>query len=373
MRNPVKKLKLYDAIKSDIASGAYLSGSFLPNEFELAEKYGYSRDTVRSALAMLEDNKVVELLKGRGRRICPANTPKAKVPLTFLLPCADYISETFSEDVSAQYTRRILKGFSQVAFEYDYRVESVPVSLTNSEHDIDWRKLNFINADNMLIVLGEWYSDLFPLLLERGCRTAFVDTYIVPRKSYENFVNSSFRIIINTFGAAEIAIGHLFRQGCRRIVLFHHNISVPEHPVMAGYLSGLRKYGLTFAAWHELPGCSLELQGVKSQLKDFYKKSGGFDGLIMDPNTIFDLRLHDYRELGLPDKVKVITSGDFGNNRWVTPQLTNIEFPYEDIGRIAARHLLATEFSPGEQLINGRLIECKSKSVFSKKEQLVPA
>jgi hypothetical protein len=48
-------------------------------------------------------------------------------------------------------------------------------------------------------------------------------------------------------------------------------------------------------------------------------------------------------------------------------------FPYEEIGRTAARQLLSPEFSPGEQLINGRLVEYKSTPVFSKKEQLVPA
>lgn len=371
MHGPVKRLKLYETMKSDIASGVYLAGAFLPNEFELAEKYGYSRGTVRSVLAMLEDDKLVELLKGKRRRIYPANVKKAKVPLTFLLPCADYISETFSEDVSAQYTRRILKGFSQVAFEYDYRVESVPVSPTNNTHDIDWRKLDFVNADSRVVVIGEWYRDLFPLLLERGCRVAFVDTHITPRKEYEDFVNSSFHIIINAWEAAETAVGHLFRHGCHRIALFQRFISEPEHPTMGGYLAGVKRYGLAFKAWNELPADHLELQSLKNLLKDFYKKSGSFDGLIMSPDVILDLRLHDPQELGLPDNVKVVIAGDFGNNRWVTPQLTSIEFPYEDIGRIAARHLLASEFSTGEQLIGGRLIERETTSAFSRKEQLV--
>ncbi len=371
MRRPVKRLKLYETMKLDIASGVYLAGAFLPNEFELAEKYGYSRDTVRSALAMLEDDKLVELLRGKRRRLSPDNIEKAKAPLTFLLPCVDYISETFSEDVSARYNRRILKGVSQIAFEHDYRVETVPVSATNNQHDINWRKLDFVTADSMLVVLGDWYCNLFSLLLERRCRVAFVGSHFSRPKEDGAFANSCFRIIINAFGATETAVEHLYRQGCRRIALFHHYInyiSAPEHPVMGGYLSGIKRCGLKFTAWHQPPEERMKPENIKKQLRDFYKKSGGFDGLLMDPNTILELRLHDFREFGLPDNIKVMIAGDLGNNQWTVPQLTSMEFPYEDIGRIAARHLLAPDFSPGEQLIDGRIVERKSASVFSREE-----
>ena len=374
MKSPVKKLKLYEALKADITSGVYLPGGFLPGEFELVEKYGYSRDTVRSALAMIEDDNLVELVKSKGRRVCPGNAKKVQVPLTFLLPCPDFVSET-SSGVAAQDTRRIFRGVSQIAFEYDCRVETVPVSPTNNTHDIDWRKLDFVNADNMLIVFGEWYRELFPLLQERGCKVVFIGSQLSHREEDEKFVNSCFRIIPNAFGAMETAIEHLCRQGCRRIALFHQNyISEPEHPVMGGYLSGLKKCGLAFAAWHQLPERlpeqHPELQSVKKQLRDFYRKTGGFDGLIMDPDTIFELHLHNLcHDLGLAENIKIIVSSDVGNHYGVNC----MTFPYEEIGRTAARQLLSPDFSPGEQLINGRFIECKSAAVFAKREQLVPA
>jgi len=357
MRDPVKRLKLYEAMKSDIASGVYLSGAFLPNEFELAEKYGYSRDTVRSALAMLEDDKLVELLKGRGRQICRAN---AKVPLTFLLSCTDLLSETFP-GAAAQIVRRMLKGVSQTAFEYDYRVETVPVSPTNKEHEIDWHKLDFVNADSRLVAIGYWYRDLFPLFLERGCRVAFVNPQLFHRKNYNDFVDSCFCLTINAFGAAEAAVEHLFLRGCRRIALFHRYILESEQPTMGGYLSGVKKCGLKFSAWHELPEEPLKLQNVKIRLKDFYKKNGGFDGLLIDNELAMELRLRDlYQELGLAEDIRIIASDDTDGNQWVTPPLTSMAVPYEDIGRIAARHLLSPVFSPGEQLINASLIERES-------------
>jgi DNA-binding LacI/PurR family transcriptional regulator len=373
MRQPVKRMKLYEAMKQDIVQGIYLPGSFLPNELELAKKYGHARDTVRLALALLEDEKIIELKKNKGRRICPANIEKAKVPLTFLLPCPDFISETFS-NVFAQNNRRMLKGVSQIAFEYDSRVETVPVSPTNNAHEIDWRKLDFVNADSMLVVNGFWYRDLFPQLLKRGCRVALVNRQDFYLESHKDFVNSSFRITLNVFGATEAAVEYLFRQGCRRIALFHRYILEPEHPIMGGYLSGLRKCGLAFAAWHEQPEEHMTLENVRNQLKDFRKNSGGFDGILMDPVTVYELRLHNiYHQLGLPENVKIITSEDSRNSQWMMPQLTGMAFPYEDIGRIAARHLLSPEFSSREQLINARLIERESTSAFSEKAKYVSA
>jgi len=363
MREPVKRIKLYEAMKSDIASGVYLSGAFLPNEFELSDRYGYSRDTVRSALTMLEDDKLVELLKGKGRQICPGHVEKAKVPLTFLLPCADFLSETFPH-VTAQSCRQMLKGVSQIAFECDYRLETIPVSPTNNAHEIDWRKLDFVNADSRLIITGYWYRDLFPLLLERGCRVAFANRQVICRKDYENFINNCFCITVDAFKAAEDAVMHLFKRGCRRIALFHHYISEPEHPTMCGYLSGLRKCGLKFSAWHEIPdeipGECPKQENVRSQLNGFYKKSGGFDGLLISPE-LSGLRLRNlYQGLGLNEEIKIISSDDMAGNQWATPSISSMAFPHEEIGRIMARHLLVPDFSPEELLISAKFIERES-------------
>lgn len=360
MREPVKRLKLYDAMKSDIASGVYLPGAFLPNEFELAAKYNCSRGTIRGMLTMLENDKLVELLKGKRRRIRPDLAEKTRVPLTFLLPCADFISETYPS-ATAQNSRRLLKGVSLAAFEYDYRVETVPVSPTNSEHDIDWRKLDFVNADSLLIVSNYWYRDLFPLLQERGCRVAFMNSQIFLSRHYEDFLSKCFCLTSNVAGATEAAVEHLYRQGCRRIALLHHYIFQQDHPVLRGYLAGLKKCNLAFSLWDELQKEHLTLEIVRNQIKDLYKRSGGFDGIIIDSGTVYELRLHNiYQELGLPENVKIITSDDSENNQRVNPRLTSMAFPYEEMGRIAVQKLTAQEFSPGDMLINARLIERES-------------
>ncbi|MEI6421965.1 MAG: GntR family transcriptional regulator [Lentisphaerota bacterium] len=357
MRQPLKRLELCEAIKSDIACGIYPSSGFLPNEFELADKYGYSRNTVRSALTMLEDSKVLELLKGRGRRIRSAIS---NAPLSFLLPCSDFLSETFSH-VSAQDTRHILKGVSQVAFEYECQMMTVPVSPTNNPHDINWKKLDFVSSNSLLIIFSGWYRDLFPMLLERGCRMAFIEDHTYKGKQHEDFLGRCCCLTLDLFSAAEMAVEHLFQQGCRRIGLFDPFILEPENPIMAGYLSGLKKYGLKFSAYHQVCYRESTIDHVKSQMKDFIKKSGGVDGIIIEPQMAIELKLRNlYAELDLDDNIKIISSADSFKNQTMKPSISSMAFPLVEIGRKAALELIADDFAPSNKTFNASLIKRQS-------------
>lgn len=359
MKQPVKQIEVYQRLRKAIDSGIYPAGSFLPNETALAKIMGISRNTLRSVFTQLAEEKVIERMYPKGTKICDRRG-KIQQPLSFLLPCADFISETFSS-VGAQNSRRLLKGVSQAAFEYECRVETVPVSPTNNEHDIDWRKLDFVNEDSLLIVVGYWYRGLFPLLQERGCRVAFINSPIFLSRQYHEFLTSCFCLTSNVTGAIAAAVEHLVMQGCCRIALLHHYIFQQDHPVLAGYLAGLKKCNLAFSLWDELQKEHLTLEIVRNQIIDLYKRSGGFDGIIIDSGTIYELHLHDiYQELGLPENVKIMTSDDSENNKRVNPPLTSMAFPYEEMGRIAAQHLISKEFTPGDQLINARLFERKS-------------
>ncbi len=354
---PVKRLKLCEAIKSDIASGLYLPGGFLPNEFDLADKYGYSRNTVRPALATLENEKIIELLKGRGRRVCPVNV-KAPVPLTFLLPCADFLSDT-REYPYALHLRQMLKGVSQIAFEHNCRVQTVPVSPTNYQHNIDLKQLDFVDSNSKLLVHNYWYADLFPLFKERGCKIAFVETQARYFKLYADYLKNWFVLTIDRENAAEAAVKFLAERGCRRIALANGFIEEKDHPIMSGYKSGLAKCGLRYAAWIDTRAITDEIIG--RFIADFYKKNK-FDALLLDPQLVFRLRtqhsLNYY--LGLPSSVRIMADNEMSYNQQAFPSLSSLVFPYEEIGRIAARLLLEDEFRPGRQIFSAQIIERES-------------
>lgn len=58
--------QLQELLKEQIESGVWRPGGTLPSESELARRYGISRVVVRQALAILEDDRQVNRVQGRG-------------------------------------------------------------------------------------------------------------------------------------------------------------------------------------------------------------------------------------------------------------------------------------------------------------------
>jgi GntR family transcriptional regulator len=58
--------QLQEVLKEQIESGVWRPGEALPSEPELARRFGVSRVVVRQALAILEDDRQIDRIKGRG-------------------------------------------------------------------------------------------------------------------------------------------------------------------------------------------------------------------------------------------------------------------------------------------------------------------
>lgn len=69
--------QIADHLRRSIAHGELRPGDMLPSEQALAEQHAVSRGTARSALAILIEEGLVEVLPGRGRCVVgrPRNTP----------------------------------------------------------------------------------------------------------------------------------------------------------------------------------------------------------------------------------------------------------------------------------------------------------
>jgi len=331
-------------------------GSRFQTEHELCNEFKVARTTMTRVMVKLVEEGLLRRVPSKGSFVQKVKKPS--VPITFLLPCADFLSETFA-DAMAQNTRRILKGVSQVAFEYNCGVVTVPVSPTNNLHDIDWRKLDFINSESKVLTYGYWYSDLFPLLKERGCKVAFVETQTCYLTVYADCLKDWFVLTVDRVNAMESAVQLLAERGCRRIALADSNIDEKDHPALLGYKSGLAKCGFNYAACVNTVNASNET--IAKVIADFYKKNK-FDALLLDPRFIFKLRtrhsLNCY--LGLPESVKIIADYETGYNQNFFPSLSSLDFSYEEIGRVAAQRLQDDEFRPGRQIFSGKIIERES-------------
>ena len=92
---------VYDGLKKDILEGKYKSGDLLPSENQIADEYTVDRTTVRKALQLLVEEKLVEKRPGKGSVVTGQGyemecKPSGKgMAIGFLLPRGNSITKAF--------------------------------------------------------------------------------------------------------------------------------------------------------------------------------------------------------------------------------------------------------------------------------------
>lgn len=67
--NNNKFIAIYDDLKEKITKEVYQLDAFLPSENELANQYTASRETVRKALNLLQNNGLIQKVRGKGSKV----------------------------------------------------------------------------------------------------------------------------------------------------------------------------------------------------------------------------------------------------------------------------------------------------------------
>lgn len=149
MKSKKKYIQLYDYITDQVKKGVLCVGDKLPTEQQLAETYGYSRQTVRQALAKLEADKIIYKIQGSGSFI-------SDFALTFKKTMRIAVITTY---ISTYIFPAILRGIDTVATTAGY---SILLKATNNsiakEHDV----LQSISAQDVDGIIVEGTKTALP-------------------------------------------------------------------------------------------------------------------------------------------------------------------------------------------------------------------
>lgn len=69
-----KYQQLFKQIQKTIQNETYAAGDFLPSEYELMNQYQVSRDTVRKALSLLQEEGLIKKIRGQGSQVVKEET-----------------------------------------------------------------------------------------------------------------------------------------------------------------------------------------------------------------------------------------------------------------------------------------------------------
>jgi DNA-binding LacI/PurR family transcriptional regulator len=157
--------------------------------------------------------------------------------------------------------------------------------------------------------------------------------------------------IENQLGAHKL-VDHLIEaHGCRRIVFMQGPIDNEDSQQREkGYRQAIKKHGLTFDPALVLHG-GFETNQARAVITQFLADGTAFDAIFTGDDDSAIGVIQALREAGrrIPEDVSVAGFDDSSFARILTPPLTTVRAPLEQVGREAVRHLV--------RLIHGEPVE----------------
>ena len=238
--NESKYLAVAKTLREAIRSGIYLGGQKLPSENELVRQTGFSRQTIRQAMALLETEGLTERIRGSGTYVKSVRTRKATTHNIAVV--TTYISEYIFP--------AILQGISQCLQQNGY---TPLLSATQNRVDTERRVLMELMEKPIdgLIVEGTKTAipnpniDLYEQLERNGLPVVFVNGY------YPDLRRPSF-VVMDDRAGGRMAAESLLKQGHRHIAGFFKSDDIQGHRRYQGYAEALVRAGFSVEDDHVL-------------------------------------------------------------------------------------------------------------------------
>lgn len=254
---------IYITVKEDIQKGVYPTGTLLPTELTLADKYSVSRPTISKVYNQLQKEGYVNKKKGVGTIVLFKENPEKAYTFGLLLPGAGE-SEIFSI-----INDQILKQSEQMRFNCLWE------GATASNADIR-RNLIEICCDNYLAknVDGIFFSPLervpdadeINLAICEKIRRAGIPLILIDRDIVSVPEKSPFDVVgLDNYNAGCIMAEHLIKAGCKQIHFFYRpNSAYSVRLRLLAVKDTIEKHGLTFNKYNDYCGKPEDLDFVKT-------------------------------------------------------------------------------------------------------------
>ena len=235
-----KYLSVAHKLRAGIQNGTYESGQKLPSENELVAQTGYSRQTIRQAMALLESEGLTERIRGSGTYVKNARmrrprTNNIAVVTTYI---GEYIFPAILHGISTALAE---KGYTPLLSATQNRVDTereVLKSLMN-------KPIDGIIVEGTKTAMPNPNIDLYEEIAHQGIPVVFVNGY------YAELKNPMY-VVMNDREGGRLACEALLKEGHRHIAGFFKSDDIQGHRRYAGYAEALVKAGLSVEDDHVL-------------------------------------------------------------------------------------------------------------------------
>lgn len=291
----MKKDRIYKEIKQNIISGNLKEGDKLPTEFECMNIYNVSRDTIRGAFRLLENEGFIKRVKSRGTFIRLPDTANDSKNIYFLVSCYEHLR--YSSWHSLQIMFDLIAECAMVG----WNLVPVIFSQTNSNTDIWWENLERFDSNSKIVVTHMWFFTYFKKLSQLCSKVAFINNDAVIPEDLQKYTGNWLHFIEQDACAGVGAIRFLHEKKCRKIALIMNGLETPYNTLLTGCCDAVKKYNIDF--------CSMDSDNKATdfnKIKEFYKQQK-FDGLVLHVNE-YDFP-HDCslrKAMGIPENIPIV-------------------------------------------------------------------
>ncbi len=331
-----KTLKYYDLmedIRAQILSGDIKPGEKIPSENQLSETYGVSRQTVRKALQILQNEGYLYAEHGRGT-FCSErmrHTKKSKNIAVITTYLSDYIFPS------------VIRGIDEVLTENGY---SILLKNTRNSRKMEAKCLEeLLQKDIDGLIIEPSKSQIF-------CRHMnlyeMLDEYQIPyvfiQGSYGQMQEKP-HVLLDDNKGGYLITKYLIEQGHKDIVGVFKSDDTQGQERHKGYVQALQEAGIAYdpekVIWfYTEDRKSHPYEMIRRMVKERDKKF--FDAVVAynDQIAIEIMQALEDEGLSVPEDVSVAGYDDSYLAKTCKVPLTTVAHPQEELGAIAAQLLL---------------------------------
>lgn len=324
-------MELVNWIREQVEAGKFQPGQKMYSENELKEMFGLSRQTVRHAISVLENDGVLIRRQGSGtyindrRQTNLRNKTRISVVTTY---------------VDGYIFPKTIQGIENVLFENGY---SVQIAFTNNQIGREKTILeDILSRDEVAGVIMETVKSgipnpnlsLYGKLQAKGIPVIFINSYYpllpIPHVS------------LNDKMAGYCAAKHLLERGHRKIGGIFKLDDGQGHQRYAGYLEALTEAGMEMddscILWVDTVG----MQNLEESRSLIMGRFRGCSAVVCYNDQIaFDLvEILAKDGIRVPDQISVVSIDDSELTVLGDVALTSVPHPMDRLGEKAALNLL---------------------------------
>lgn len=326
-----KYQELIEYIENLIGSGELAPGGRLASENELSRQFGISRQTVRTAIGILEEQGVLRRVKGSGTYLCDHRRENLERRNRIAVVTTYVDSYIFP---------RIIQGIEEKLFERGY---SVQIAFTNNTLERERSVLeDIISRDDVAGVIVEGTKSGLPnpnilyyrKLEERKIPILFINTYYPELKAPH--------VSLDDVQAAHRAVDYLIEKGHRDIGAILKLDDGQGRQRYLGYLQAMDRAGLAVTdsrmVWIDTDE-SKQLAYCTDKILNRLESCSAF--FCYNDQIAFQLvRILGDRGVRVPEDVSIISIDDSDLAIHSEVQITSLPHPKEKLGSRAAELLL---------------------------------